>query len=280
MGWDYTDFSDFYPCTGTAGLIGENGNNFTEVGVVGEVTGKFDTARGTCDGNLAAGRGFQRSTSGGGVWDTRVSAGPFQRGSLVGWFKLAGNTGDQEFAAQARSGAANNTKQWMLRAVWQGAGDTAADDIATLFIWDHVANVFRVGAAVRGSSGPFPLGVWCMIGFSVDIPALEARLALGVPGESFYYNKRSITSGWNAFQATALDIISMGIGSGNSTEGIDGDIDHITWTKGRAYKLQDFLNHWNGGSGLPRANFFQGNPGAEHILLNRHLKARGVHASS
>lgn len=255
MGWDYTDFSDFYDChgTGSTGLIGELANNFVAQGTPGSVTGKFDTARGPCAGNFGAGgaKGFSRSAVGSGVWDTRVSSG-FTKCTLIGWFYLDSNTGDQEFASQARAAAASNTKQWMLRSVWQGAGDTASDDIATLFIWDHVANVFQLGAATRVSSGPFPTGVWIMIGMAVDLDLGVARIFLGVPGEGAYFDERALGS-WNAFQATALDIVMIGVGSGASTSGTLGNIDHTTWWNGRALVQSEFLDHWQDSAGLPRS---------------------------
>lgn len=266
MSWDYTDFTDFYVCEGTGSLIGENGLNFTEQGVVAEVAGKFGTGRGTCDGNYGAGgRGFARTATGSGGWDTRVSQG-FTKASFFGWGKFGGNTGAQEFCSQARSAAASNTKQWMFRAIFQDAWG-AGLDAPVLHLWDHAANTFRVAAVPpRDSAGVMPTGVWIAFGWSVDVPNLIARAFCGVPGEGPYFDERAITSGWNVFEATALDIVMLGIGSGNSTEGVDGIIDHITWTKGRCYTERDFLNHWRGGAGLPRSQYRRGDDIPVHIL--------------
>jgi len=270
-GFDYTDFTDFYPCEGIGHLLGENGFDINEQGTVPEVAGKFGTARGPCDptqSGIAA--GFQRSVSIAGPFDTRVSQG-FEKCSLVGWFNQATNVGDQEFAHQLRAAAANNTKQWMLRSIFQDLNP--GHDGPLLFIWDHALNTFQVGAAVRVDQGPMPTGVDCMIGFSIDLVAGLSRLFLGVTGEGTYFDERVIDPDWNAFEATAIDVVAMGRHSGNSTGGLNGNIDHLTWTKGRAYIEQDFLNHWNDEAGLARANYLQ-DPvvvsGGGRVIHNNH----------
>jgi len=252
----YTDFTDFYECAGTAGLVGENGQNFTEQGTVPEVAGKFGSARGPCDPTQSGiAEGFTRNVSGA-PWDTRVSQG-FQRASLTGWFRLASNAGDQEFAAQARAAAAANTRQWMLRSIFQDLNP--GDDGPVLFIWDHGGTGpfggFQLGAAVRVDQGPMPTGVWCNIGFAIDLVAGLARLFLGVPGEGTYFDERAIDPAWDAFEATAVDVVTLGRHSGFSTGGLNGDMDHVTWWNGRALTLLEFLDHWNAGDGLARDNY-------------------------
>lgn len=280
-GYDYTDFGEFYDAGGTGSLIGENGLNGTEQGTVALSAGGgiIGDARGPCDGNFGAGgRGFGSTFAGGSTYDTRVSSG-FQRLAMTGWFNLSNNTNDQEFASQARAAAANNTKQWMLRCVWQNLGG-AGNDGGALFIWDHSANVFRTPTFVRIAEGAMPTGVWCMIGISVDLPALEARSFMGVPGEGTYYHVGAINTAWNAFEATALDVTMFGIGSGFSSGGTEGLIDHITWWGDRSFEEADFLIHWADGNALQRASYFQaGSSGGGATVHNAHGTGGNLHGA-
>lgn len=243
--------SAHYECTGTAGLIDSIASaNWTEIGTVGEVTtGKIGNARGPCSGNHPTGPGFNiAATPAGSIWDTRVSQG-FTACTLSGWMRLNSATGDQEYAAQARAAAANNTKQWMLRPVFQDLGGAGNDGIV-LFIWDHVANTLRVAAADRLDQGAMPTGQWIYTGFSVDLVEEVARTWLGIPSEALYFDERAINPAWNAFEATNLDVLTLGTGSGFSTGGIVGDIDHVDWYNGYAFDEGDVINHYNDTQGL------------------------------
>lgn len=245
--WDYTDFSEFYDCSGVGNLLGENGDILIEQLAVAEIAdGKFGTARGP----FTTSSRFQRS--GTGIWDTRAVSG-FTKGSLIAWFRTTSNTAIQTVARQGNTAVSN---QWNLRGVWPGVGDTPDDDSAVLLVYDWALDngTYQVGGGVRASQGAFPLNVWCMIGWSVDIGLGIARLFLGVPGEGTYFNERSM-AGWNAFQSPNASTIV--VGANNTTEPLLGGVDHITWTNGRAYELQDFENHWNDGAGLERSAFLR-----------------------
>lgn len=238
--------SAHYECIGTAGLLDSIASaNFVEQGTVLEVTdGKFGNARGPCSGNFGAGGdGFSFSVSG--VFDTRFSSG-FRRGTELGWFRLDTVGNDQEFSSDARAVAANNTKQEMLRCVHQLGG---GNESPVIFIWDHTSNTFAFATGPgRGSAGLMPTGVWCLVGWSVDLDTNILNFFTGIPGEPTYFLASDISS-VNAFTATATDIKMYGIGSGNSTGGTDGDIDHIDWYNGLAFDEEDFLKFWNQGAG-------------------------------
>jgi hypothetical protein len=271
MDFDYTDFSDFYDCEGVAGLIGENGTVIIEEGTVPEAAGKFGDARGP----FSTTNRFQRA--GTAPWDTRVVAG-FTAGTFLAWFRTTSNTAIQTISRQGS--VAGNNEQFNLRGVWPAVGDTVDDDPAVLLIYDWALDdgTYQVGAAVRGSQGAFPLNEWCLIGFAIDLVADTSSLFLGVPGEGTYFDQRSM-AGWDAFQSPISPTIV--IGANNTTEPLLGLIDHITWTNGRAYEHQDFLNHWQDGDGLPREAYLEegqqrDNFGAALIIMHAsHYKDEG-----
>jgi len=241
--------SAHYECIGTAGLFDSIASaNFVEQGTVTEVTdGKFGNARGPCDGQFGGGgRGFSITPNG--VFDTRFSNG-FRRGTQLGWFRLD-STGSaaQEFSSQARSVAANNTKQYVIRCSQAFGG---GDEGPVILIWDHTLNNFGISSGNgRGApgDGAMPINTWCLIGWSIDLDTNILNFFTGIPGEPLHFIEID-TSGISAFRATVLDVTLLGIGSGHSTGGIEGDIDHVDWYNGYAFTEKDFSRFWNAGSG-------------------------------
>lgn len=238
--------SAHYECIGTAGLLDSVASaDFAETGVVAEITdGKFGNARGPCTGNRPAGNGFSITPSG--VFETRHAQG-FRLGTEMMWVRFDNNGQDQECSSQANSATANNTQQYVIRAIHQLDGGT--NESPLLLIWDHTSNSFAFAiTAGRTSSGLMPTGVWIFIGWSIDLNTDTARFFHGIPGEGASYAEGD-TSSITAFRATALSSKFLGIGSGFSNEGIDGDLDHADWYSGVAAQEKDFLYFWNNGKG-------------------------------
>lgn len=242
--------SAHYECVGEDGITDSVGAaNFVEQGTVPEVTdGKFGNARGPCDGNFP-GSGFSRTPTLGGAWDTRVSQG-FVAGTLTGWARLDSVGNDQEFWSQARAGQPDNTKQAMLRVVHSSGGV----DSPVIFVWDHALNQFQAITAGRSGVGAMPTGEWFYVGFSVDLDYNSGdgilRASVGIASETLYQNSLTPISQWDPFQAVDLDVVLLGQGSGHSTGGVEGDIDHVSWYNGYAFDETDFSNHWGDSLGL------------------------------
>lgn len=210
----------------------KSGANLTRSGSPGVLSdGALNGARGLCSGFFPAGVGFNRTPTGGGVWDTRqASPGLFVRGTFMGWGRLhAGHGATQEFASQARLAGPANTRAWVLRGVqFFGPG---SEEGPVFLGWNGTSFALSTGF---NWTTPIPHDEWYFLGWSID---LATGIFVG------YIRVPSIGSSAitidpipaSLFPHTALDQNTfVGIDSGHSSGGNGFDVDHITWMKGYA----------------------------------------------
>lgn len=263
--------SAHYECDGTAGLLDSVASaNYSEQNTVAlDADGKLGTARGPCSGNTPGGNGFSITASG--VYDTRHSAG-FRLGTQMGWFRIDSSLVTQEFSSQARATSADNTQQYVVRCSQQLGGGNEAP---IMLVWDHTLNNFGVVSGPgRGGAGIMPLNTWCMIGWSVNLNTDVLNFFAGVPGETPYFLPLDL-SGISAFRATVIDANFLGLGSGFSTGGTQGDIDQVDWYNGFFAGESDFLYFWNNGSARAYPEGYISGPNG----ITHHVRARAKNAS-
>ena len=256
-GYPYTDVNCHYPCAGTGSLIDVIGNpvakDMTEINTVPEVSdGKFGVARGPIDGR-AADPHFERTLDlDGSQYDVRglVSMTALQ------WVRYNALNAEP-FTWSLWDGAPNaETKQGWVLAGYEVLPGPAGP---RFHMYDGVSAFSNIGVYAKPSApATFSTGVWHLIGGSWDADTNTLACFWGdgsdPTGQTTYYNT---VSGFAAgFQFSVDGGVHMGKFSfGGAAGATIVEVDHCSYWKGRAFVLDDWLNHWQNGAGLALDNF-------------------------
>ncbi len=186
--------------------------------------------------------------------------------TILGWMRMNELTArPQYFSILDAAGPAN--KQAFSLYARQPAAGGAFNVVFRMF--DGLT--FNNFLAVKASSvAEMTSGVWHLIGGSWDSGSNLMSAFWGdggdATGQTFYYNT---AAGFSAgFSFIGGQIVNVGRYSDLNTP--DMDVDHISFWNGRAFNLNDFLKHWQLGTGLARSEFAV-NPGRDGVAAPTNL---------
>jgi len=249
----YTNVTVHYP-TGpaAAGLIDvepspfnlvEQGNVGLKVGD-GSVAGNGD-ARGPCN-RFGSGPNFRAGIAFDGThWDCRGAVSV----TMIGWFRLNSLTGHpQLFSVWSFANA--NEQFWVLHARPFGPPTGPA---FTMYDGLTINNVRRAQASASNNPNAAD---WHMCGGSWNHVTNIVTSFWGdgsdPTGNTFFFNS---TTGFSAGFGASVDVQSVNCARFSDLNEMEIDVDHLSYWRDRAFDEEDYLNHWQAGTGLARSEF-------------------------
>ena len=262
--FDFTDKDATWLCEealGTNDLDAVEGGT-KDLTVVGtnalSVTGKFGQARGFTKaiGEINASYFRQDQVSGDAIFDIRGATSI----TVCGWYSLV-NTGDGKptfFDIHSVAVAGQAINSWFKHDSW---ANVTLNGVPVMDMEDGLI-AFK-GLLFSANHDPTP-GVlqneYQFMGITYDAVLNKQRIFWGERGGAFgggqyhFSEMRGFVGGFKYPRQTGSGSPNFqGVGFARFTGGglpAQANIDHLMYWKGRAFRLNDFLNLWNAGAGL------------------------------
>lgn len=260
----YTDVSVHYPCGPLAASlidVESEVKSLTEQNTVAVKTGDGSPpGNGDARGILGETNHFRRNADlDGSAFDCRglVSL------SILGWVRVDSLVQGPYFFSVHDATAANG-QAWILAANQPSAPGNQTPE----FLMADGLTIFNFIRLKASESAPaMTINVWHAIGASYDHVTNTMACFWGdgndSSGDTTYFNTKA---GYAAGFGYSVDYQQVNVGRFRTAGSVGDhiDVDHISYWKGRAFNEDDFLNHWQAGTGLSR-NEFASDPGRSGI---------------
>lgn len=248
MGFPYTDVASHYPTGPLAGNLIDaepSPKNIAEVNSVAVASGGAPSGNGTYRGPISRAGGasgwFNTSLQFGSVYDVRGLTSH----AMLCWIRL-NETVSEPLILSLWNIVAANHEGWTLI-----GNSGAAPRVPAFRQYDGLSqgNFIQVKAA---TSGTITATAWHLIGggFNAVTKKIMCFWGDGDTGATHYQEADGFAAGYGPL----IDVANVNVGKFSAFDTLRFDIDLLSHWK-RAFDEQDFLNHWQLGTGLARSEF-------------------------
>lgn len=247
---DYVQFlGAHYECNESSGGLLEVesrlATDWTEQNVVGSVA---DGIIGLARDLPAANDAFSRSVLANDPFD--LTSSQKNKSTFNAWVRTDSSATNQLVAEQV--GTTEQEKAWLLRNVHQFGGGVTGAFVA---FRDNVGADYDFSwtlPAAGFAAGQYPIGEWCMIGWSTNFTADRASAWFYTQTKGQYFRSFTGLALHNVFDYTTRGVSWIGFNQSGGSSGASGplgDLDHIDMYDGIEFEQRDVNRFWNGGIG-------------------------------